>query len=155
MSQKKTSFIYIVADDLGYADLGCYDGRDAPFGPLSPVLDAAGVAAAPERPLDGRTMLPVLRDASQQFEHKLYWRMNYRDQRALRHGDWKYLKVDDHEYLFNIPADERERANRAPLEPQRLAAMRADWLAWNESMPPIPPDATVSLGYSAKDMPQR
>jgi len=23
------------------------------------------------------------------------------------------------------------------------------------SMPPIPPDATVSLGYSAKDMPQR
>lgn len=119
------------------------------------VLDAAGVAAAPERPLDGRTMLPVLRDASHRLERKLYWRMNHRDQRALRHGDWKYLKVDDHEYLFNIPADERERANRAPLEPQRLVTMRADWLAWNESMPPIPPDATVSLGYSAKDMPQR
>ena len=27
--------------------------------------------------------------------------------------------------------------------------------AWNASMPPIPSDATVSLGYSVKDMPQR
>ena len=40
-------------------------------------------------------------------------------------------------------------------EPARLAAMRAAWEAWNASMPPIPDDATVSLGYSAKDMPQR
>jgi hypothetical protein len=33
--------------------------------------------------------------------------------------------------------------------------MRAAWEAWNASMPPIPEDATVSLGYSAKNMPQR
>ncbi len=70
-------------------------------------------------------------------------------------GDWKYLKVDDNEYLFNIPQDERERANLARKEPKRLAAMRADWQAWNDSMPPIPEDATISLGYSYKDMPQR
>ena len=31
----------------------------------------------------------------------------------------------------------------------------ADWLAWNDSVPPIPEDAAVSVGYSAKDMPQR
>ena len=30
-----TNFIFIVADDLGYADLGCYGGR----APVSPVLD--------------------------------------------------------------------------------------------------------------------
>jgi arylsulfatase A-like enzyme len=56
------------------------------------------------------------------FARPLHWRMNHRGQRALRDGDWKYLRVDGHDYLFNIPADERERANMAAQEPQRLAA---------------------------------
>ena len=60
-----------------------------------------------------------------------------------------------HWAVVNIPADERERANQAPREPERLVAMRETWLAWNAGMPPIPDDATVSLGYSVKDMPQR
>jgi hypothetical protein len=33
--------------------------------------------------------------------------------------------------------------------------MRAAWEAWNATMPPIPDDATVSLGYDRSDMPQR
>jgi hypothetical protein len=73
----------------------------------------------------------------------------------MRDGDYKYLRVDGNDYLFNIPADERERANLGKHEPDRLEAMRASWEAWNATMPPIPPDATVSLGYSYKDMPQR
>ena len=119
------------------------------------MLAAAGVAAQADYPLDGVSLLPVLRDAGHSFERPLHWRMNHRGQRALRDGDWKYLRVDGHDYLFNIPADERERANQAGREPARLAAMRAAWEAWEATMPPIPADATVSLGYSVKDMPQR
>ncbi|BDI05777.1 sulfatase family protein [Sphaerotilus microaerophilus] len=119
------------------------------------MLDAAGVAADPAHPLDGVSLLGVLRAPSATFRRPLYWRMNHRGQRALRDGDWKYLRVDGHDYLFNLPADERERANHATREPERLAALRADWEAWNATMPPIPDDATVSLGYGAKDMPQR
>ena len=119
------------------------------------MLDAAGVAAHPDYPMDGVSLLPVLREAGHQFERPLHFRMNHRGQRALRIGDWKYLTVDGHEYLFNIPADERERANLAARDPVRLAAMRAEWERWNATMPPIPADATVSLGYSVKDMPQR
>lgn len=119
------------------------------------MLEAAGVSAHPDYPLDGISLMPVLRDAAHRFPRPLHWRMNHRGQCALRDGDWKYLRIDGNDYLFNIPADERERANRAPREPQRLAEMREAWERWNATMPPIPPDATVSLGYSAKDMPQR
>lgn len=81
--------------------------------------------------------------------------MNHRQQRALRVGDWKYLKVDQHEYLFNITADERERANLAKSDPQRLERMRNDWLHWDAYMMLVPADAGVSVGYSYADMPQR
>jgi len=119
------------------------------------MLDAAGVAPDARYPLDGVSLMPVLRDARHRFDRKLYWRMNHRGQRALRDGDWKYLRVDGNDYLFDLAADERERANRAPRESERLQRMRADWEAWDATMPPIPADATVSLGYSVKDMPQR
>ncbi|MDF3839124.1 sulfatase-like hydrolase/transferase [Cupriavidus basilensis] len=119
------------------------------------LLDAAGVRADPAFPLDGVSLMPLLRDAGHGFPRPLYWRMNHRDQRALRDGDWKYLQVDGHEYLFDLSRDERERSSQAQRQPERLAAMREAWLAWNAGMPPIPEDATVSLGYSAADMPQR
>ena len=119
------------------------------------MLAAAGVEADPHHPLDGVSLLEVLDDPAQSFDRALYWRMNHRGQRASRRGRWKYLRVDGHDYLFDLDGDERERANRGAREPQRLAAMRADWEAWNATMPPIPADATVSLGYGAKDMPQR
>ncbi|NML43807.1 sulfatase-like hydrolase/transferase [Ramlibacter sp. G-1-2-2] len=119
------------------------------------VIEAAGAQADPAYPLDGVSLLPVLRDPKQEFARPLHWRMNHRGQRALRDGNWKYLRVDGHDYLFDIPADERERANQAGRQPARLAAMREAWENWNQTMPPIPEDATVSLGYGVKDMPQR
>ena len=119
------------------------------------VLDAAGVVPHADYPLDGVSLLPVLCDAGQQFARPMHWRMNHRGQRALRDGDWKYLRVDGNDYLFNIPGDERERANLAGREPERLAAMHDAWLAWDASMPPIAPDASISLGYGVRDMPQR
>jgi arylsulfatase A-like enzyme len=119
------------------------------------MLAAAGVAADADHPLDGVSLLPVLHDPAATFERVMAWRMNHRGQRALRLGDWKYLQVDGHEYLFKLPDDERERANHAKREPERLAAMRQAWEDWAATMPPIAADATVSLGYGVADMPQR
>ncbi len=106
-------------------------------------------------PIDGVSIAEVLRNPAKQFDRPLFWRMKHRGQRAMRHGDWKYLMVDGNEYLFNITADARERANRAHREPARLQAMRDAWLAWEATVPAIPEEASVSLGYSVKDMPQR
>jgi len=119
------------------------------------LLDVAGAQAAPQYPLDGVSLRDVLQDPNYRFERPLFWRMNHRQQRAMRQGSWKYLRVDGHDYLFDLTQDARERANLAKRDPERLARMRQDWEDWNATMPPIPDDATVSLGYSYADMPQR
>ncbi len=119
------------------------------------MLDIGGGRPHADYPLDGVSLLRVLKDPTATFARPLFWRMNHRSQRAYRLGNWKYLKVDDAEYLFDIPVDERERANLAHKFPDRLAQMRDEWLAWERGIPAIPADATVSLGYSYKDMPQR
>jgi arylsulfatase A-like enzyme len=119
------------------------------------MLDLAGARPDERYPPDGVSLTPLLHDAAHVLDRPLFWRMNHRGQRAYRVGDWKYLRVDGTDYLFNLRNDERERANLATHESARLASMKAAWEEWNASMPPIPEDATVSLGYGSKDMPQR
>jgi len=53
----RPNIIFIVADDLGFADLGCYGGRDARFGAVSPVLD--GLAANGLKLTEGYSNSPV------------------------------------------------------------------------------------------------
>jgi len=119
------------------------------------MMALGGVTPDPDYPLDGVSLVEVLGNPAHTFARPLHWRMNHRGQRAMRLGDYKYLRVEGHDYLFNIPADARERANLGGRLPGQLQALRENWEAWNASMPAIPDDATISLGYSVKDMPQR
>ena len=119
------------------------------------VLDIAGVKPPSGHALDGVSMLPTLRQAEQTFARPMFWRMKHKQQCAYRDGDWKYLKVEEHEYLFNLRQDARERANQARREPLRLQAMRSCWADWNAQIPPVPPDARVHEAYTLQDMPAR
>jgi arylsulfatase A-like enzyme len=119
------------------------------------VLDAAGAIENAQFPLDGQSLMPVLTQQIAAFDRPLFWRMHHRNQRAHRHGDWKYLKVDEHEYLFNIANDERERANLIAKEPEKFAQLKTAYENWNSTMNDIPPDAKVSLGFGISSMPQR
>jgi arylsulfatase A-like enzyme len=116
-------------------------------------FEAAGAQAHPGYPLDGASLLPILRDPRNRIDRALHWRMKHRDQRAIRDGRWKYLAIGANEYLFDLAADERERANLAARHPARLAALRGRYAEWNASMPPVPEDARVSLIYTDKEMP--
>ena len=115
-------------------------------------LDAAGVAPHPDYPLDGISLLPVLKAPGKHLERELYWRMKFRGQKAMRSGDWKYFVNDDGEFLFNLAKDQRERANLAVREAGRLEAMRNRFAAWEESVPPIPEDAKFSIPYTRADL---
>jgi len=116
-------------------------------------FEAAGTRAHPDYPSDGVSLLPVLANPDAVSDRALFWRMKHNDQRAMRTGRWKYLAVGEHEYLFDVVTDERERANLARRHPERLAEMRAAWQRWDATMPPIPDDAQVRLVYGKKDMP--
>jgi arylsulfatase A-like enzyme len=116
-------------------------------------LDAAGASPDADHPLDGMSLLPVLRDPAAVRPRELYWRMKHRRQRAVRSGPWKYLSMDGHEYLFDLSRDARERANLARRYPERLAELCARYESWAATMPPVPDDAAVSLVYGEADMP--
>ncbi len=114
-------------------------------------LEAAGVKSHPDYPLDGVSLLPVLKNPSKTFERELYWKMLFRNQKAVRAGAWKYLSVEGDDFLFNLAKDQRERANLAKREPKRLAAMRARYLAWEDALPEHP-DATYSVPATKSDL---
>ena len=101
-------------------------------------LAAANVAPDPAYPLDGMDLLPVLTGRTPVAARTLFWRMANRAQRAVRRGDWKYLKVADREFLFDLGWDPRERGNLANKRPDQLAEMRALWEEWNGDMLPVP-----------------
>jgi arylsulfatase A-like enzyme len=119
---------------------------------VATLLDAAGAKAHPDYPLDGVSLLGVLENPGATFQRDLFWRMKYRNQRAARSGDWKYFASEDGEFVFNLARDARERANLAKREPQRLAALRAKYEAWERSIPAMPPDAAYSIPYTRADL---
>ena len=120
---------------------------------MATILEATGAAPHPDWPLDGMSLLPTLVDPSVVFSRELFWRMKYRNQWAVRSGRWKYLVINGHEYLFDLHADQRERANVIRRYPERVAALRAALLQWSGTMPSIPLDAEYSLVVTDRDMP--
>ena len=117
-------------------------------------LEAAGVAPHPDYPLDGASLLDVLRRPEKIFERELFWRMKFREQRAMRAGRWKWLSIEGNEFLYDLSADARERANLRYRNPEMFAKLRDRYAAWQAGMPPIPDDAKVSLVYGPADMAQ-
>jgi arylsulfatase A-like enzyme len=119
------------------------------------LFDIAGVSPDPAYPLDGISLKATLENPALNTTRKLYWRMNHRNQRALRDGNFKYLAIEDNEYLFDLSADERERANLAQRQPQRLSSMRTQFSQWSAKVRPVDPEARSELVYTERHMPRR
>jgi arylsulfatase A-like enzyme len=115
-------------------------------------FEAAGVAPHADYPLDGVSLLKNLENPSLTIERDLFWRMKFREQKALRSGRWKYLSIEGDEFLYDLATDARERANFAKREPAKFAELREKYAAWHASMPPIPPDALASVPYGKADL---
>ena len=110
---------------------------------LPTLLAAAGTAPAASHPTDGRNLLPVLLGDEKPGGRTLFWRYKANEQKAVRAGDWKYLKLNDNEFLFDLSQDQRERANLAAKHPDKLAELKSQWDDWNAGMLPITPDVST------------
>jgi arylsulfatase A-like enzyme len=100
-------------------------------------LELAGAEPAPEKPLDGTSLVGHLFRGDRLPDRDLFWRM--RGERALRRGDLKYVRLaDGADRLHDLAGDVRENANLAAHRPDELASLRAAWEAINATLLPYP-----------------
>ena len=100
------------------------------------LLSAAGRSPDPAFPSDGADLMPILTGKAPSSPRKIYWRFKIGAQRAIRDGDWKYLRIAGNEFLVDVVKDPRERANLKERHPEIFARLKGDWEAWNATMLP-------------------
>ena len=100
---------------------------------LPTFVAAGGGRQDPAHPSDGVDIRGALIGAALP-ERSLFWHYGYREQQAHRLGNYKYLKINDNEFLFDVVADPLERANLKAREPERFAELKAAWEQWDAGM---------------------
>jgi arylsulfatase A-like enzyme len=103
---------------------------------LPTLLAAAGTAPDPAYSPDGMNLLPALTGNAATVDRKLFWRYKANWQRAARIGDYKFLKILDYTFLFNVVEDPLERANLRERHKDIYDRIVAEWHTWNASMLP-------------------
>ena len=98
------------------------------------LLAAAGLSSDPAFLPDGINLLPMLKQDAATVERKLFWRYKANAQRAARDGDYKYLKILDNTFLFNVVEDPMERANLKERHKDVYDRIMAEWHEWNATM---------------------
>lgn len=117
---------------------------------LPTFLAAAGGSADPAYPSDGMNLLPMLTGASP-VPRKLFWRYKTNAQRAARIGDFKFLKIRDNTFLFNVVDDPLERANLKDRRKDLYDQIVAGWMDWNRAMLPEI-DESFTESYTGKQL---
>jgi arylsulfatase A-like enzyme len=103
---------------------------------LPTLVAAAGMTPDPKFPTDGMNLLPVLTQGGAPVPRRLFWRYKANAQRAARDGDYKYLKILDNTFLFNVVKDPMERANLKVRQKDVYDRLVAEWDEWNATMLP-------------------
>lgn len=105
---------------------------------LPTVLEAAGIpaGAAGMKPLDGKSLLPVLRGETGVAHENLFWSEGpAKGEWAVRSGDWKLVADKTQVELFNLRQDISERRNLSAEHPEKVRELTALHESWLEEMP--------------------
>jgi len=104
---------------------------------LPTLLAAADLAPHHAYVPDGENILPVLTGELPEHDRTLFWRYKAQAQRAARDGRYKYLKINENEFLFDVVEDTLERANLRHQKQDVFDELKWKWEAWNEQFLPI------------------
>jgi arylsulfatase A-like enzyme len=115
------------------------------------LLAATGTAPDADHPSDGINLMPGLTKGAAPVPRTLFWRYKYMGQEAVRDGDWKYLKILDNTFLFDVVRDPLERANLKDRYPEVYERLVAAWHHWSETMLPLDPNS-YTLGFSGAEL---
>lgn len=100
------------------------------------MIAAAGGKPDPKYPLDGEDQRPILSGGSSHSDRTFFWRI--RAQGGMRSGRWKYVRIGEAEFLYDLSVDEREQADFSTKEPGKLLELRDRFKAWESEMLPYP-----------------
>jgi arylsulfatase A-like enzyme len=100
------------------------------------ILAAAGAQADAAQPLDGESLLPVLRGERAVYDRTLFWRT--RTRAAARIGRWKYVQEGDAEHLYDLSVDLGEKTDLKARETAAFADAKSRYSAWAAGMLPRP-----------------
>jgi arylsulfatase A-like enzyme len=115
------------------------------------LLAAAGAEPDGAYPTDGMNLLPMLTQNVPPVPRKLFWRYKSNAQRAVRDGDYKFLKILDNRFLFDVVKDPLERANLKEREADVYHRLVREWYEWNSSMLPEI-KASFTGGFSGQQL---
>ena len=94
---------------------------------------------------------PWLTQGTASVPRQLFWRYKYMIQEAARDGDWKYLKILDNTFLFDVVQDPMERANLKERHKDVYARLVAQWNKWNAGMLPLDPQS-FTHGFTGEQL---
>lgn len=104
------------------------------------ILAVAGATAAPNFPLDGEDLRPVLSGDRALYDRALFWRTRTRE--AARIGNWKYVKEGAQDpHLYDLNVDPGEKTALEGARPEVFANVKRQYDAWAAQILPRPADA--------------
>ncbi len=90
----------------------------------------------PDQPLDGIDLMHILTGQQPESTRNPCWRIDRvgRQQKAVRHGNWKYIQDGNVEMLFDLATDISERSDRSYQQPSLFRELKDRLAAWEAEL---------------------